>query len=107
MRNKIKTIISNLLPNPKIKDGFLIENMPYASPQTLETEKETKKENGLAIAFMTQSCPHVFEAKPQMKEIYDELWNEYDKNHGQPLDPIRVLQFMYLLDIANSLPKGD
>jgi O-methyltransferase len=56
---------------------------------------------------MSQSFPHWFEAEPDKQALFDALWSEYDRKHGESLDPIRVLMFMHLLRIANSAAPGD
>ena len=56
---------------------------------------------------LVQSVPHLFEAHPNKKEQFARIWDEYRERHGQPWDPIRILQFMYLMDIASQAGTGD
>lgn len=56
---------------------------------------------------LVQTVPHVFEAKPERYALFNDLWREYNKHHGKPYDPNRVMQFMNLLDAANQAPEGD
>ena len=54
-----------------------------------------------------QSIPHLFESVPEKRELFDQVYGEYRHRHGKPWDPMRVMQFMYLMDIANGAPDGD
>jgi O-methyltransferase len=57
--------------------------------------------------YLMQTVPHWFEAVVEERQLFDELWSEYSAVHGKPWDPIRILQFMYLMKIANAAPAGD
>ena len=57
--------------------------------------------------YLIQTVPHLFEVIEDKRKTFDQLWAEYSIGHGMPWDPIRIVQFMYLLDIANALPEGD
>jgi hypothetical protein len=54
-----------------------------------------------------QHISHVIESDPRKMALFDSLWTEYHANHGSPADSTRVLQFMYLVEIANGLAAGD
>ena len=56
---------------------------------------------------LVQTVPHLFEAHPGQRERFAKVWEEYRQNHGKPWDPVRLLQFMYLLDIAGKTEPGD
>jgi O-methyltransferase len=60
-----------------------------------------------ATTHVGQAVPHWFEAEPDKRALFDELWREYDAQHGEPHDPVRVMMFMHLLKIANAAPDGD
>jgi len=56
---------------------------------------------------MSQFFPHKFEAFPEEKEKFERVFNEYHRVHGEPSDPIRILNFMQYVNIANDAPDGD
>jgi len=53
-----------------------------------------------------QHVPHVFDCVPEKQAAFAALWRDYNAADGGPSDPIRVLQFMNLLDNANNLEDG-
>jgi O-methyltransferase len=44
---------------------------------------------------------------PEKRQIFDNLWNGYRNPATHLRDPIRLIQFMALLDIANAAQEGD
>jgi hypothetical protein len=61
----------------------------------------------VAAGYLYQNIPHMFEAIESKRKQFDELWAEYSAKHEKPWDPNRILQFQYLLDIANRAPSAD
>jgi hypothetical protein len=57
--------------------------------------------------YLMQTVPHWFEAIVEDRQMFDKLWNEYSSVHGKPWDPMRIVQFMYLMKIANAAPAGE
>lgn len=62
---------------------------------------------GIRRLYLAQSIPYFFDAVPQKRQIFDKLWNEYRNPNTHLRDPIRLIQFMALLEIANAAPEGD
>lgn len=56
-----------------------------------------------------QDMPHEHEWTPALGDTFRELVDECRAHEGRgaPLDPLRILQFQHLLDIANRAPDGD
>jgi O-methyltransferase len=54
---------------------------------------------------VAQFIPHTIECLHT--ERFQALWSEYHASHGEPADPVRVMHFIYLLQIANDLSNGD
>jgi hypothetical protein len=57
--------------------------------------------------YMAQSIPYLFEVKTEKRRVFDGLWAGYRNPVTHLRDPIRLVQFMALLDIANAAPDGD
>lgn len=53
-----------------------------------------------------QHVPHVFDCVPEKQAAFAALWRDYKAAHGRPSDPVRVLQFINLVGIANTLEEG-
>jgi predicted O-methyltransferase YrrM len=57
--------------------------------------------------YMPQSIPHMFNTVPEKRRIFDALWKDYHGPLTDLRDPVRLVQFMSLLEIANAAPEGD
>lgn len=57
--------------------------------------------------YMAQSIPYLFDVKAEKRRMFDSLWKGYRNPVTHLRDPIRLVQFMALLDIANAAPDGD
>ena len=57
--------------------------------------------------YLMQSVPHWFEAVVEDRQMFDQLWDQYSAVHGKPWDPIRIVQFMHLMKVANAAPAGE
>ena len=54
-----------------------------------------------------QSIPHSFEALPEKRRAFDAIWADYNRSHGKPWDPVRIMQCQNLMEVANAAPPGD
>lgn len=57
--------------------------------------------------YMAQSIPYLLDVKTEKRRMFDNLWKGYRNPITHLRDPMRLIQFMALLDIANAAPEGD
>ena len=68
---------------------------------------ELRENPAAASGYLIQTIPHEFEAIPEERRLFEHLWDAYHRVHGSPWDPVRILQFMNLMKIANAAPEGE
>jgi O-methyltransferase len=59
------------------------------------------------IETFAQSMPHTFEVDAVKRALLRAALTEYDRVHGKPVDPMRVVQFYHLVTAANRLADGE
>lgn len=57
--------------------------------------------------YMAQSIPYLLDVKVEKRRVFDGLWAGYRNPITHLRDPVRLVQLMALLDIANAAPEGD
>ena len=97
MRRQLKAPINN------IKEKAHIQSLNKAKAQ-VDTLLE---EDDISRLYLAQSVPYLFDAVPDKRQMFDKLWNVYRNPATHLRDPVRLVQFMSLLEIANAAPEGD
>jgi O-methyltransferase len=61
----------------------------------------------VAKLYMAQSIPYLLDVVGEKRKQFDAMWAVYRNPATHLRDPVRLVQFMNLMDIANAAPAGD
>ncbi len=90
---------------PAIRE--FIKRSPLAYHAAVRGYQLYRRVSGSNPLRFAQVAPHVFESRPRKGALFSRVLREYCKSHGEPSDPIRVVQLFLQIETANQLPPGD